>query len=58
MAATLGELTALGVGACLLLEWGVAAAAGAVGVVERLTALIAVAAQPTSQFDGQEAGLA
>lgn len=56
--ATLGELTALCVGACLLLEWGVAAAAVAVGVVERLTALIAVAAQPTSQFDGQEAGLA
>ncbi|WP_301484719.1 amino acid permease [Intrasporangium sp.] len=29
--ATLGELTALGVGACLLLEWGVAGAAVAVG---------------------------
>ena len=34
--ATLGELTALAVGACLLLEWGVAGAAVAVGWSEYL----------------------
>lgn len=38
--ATLGELTALGVGACLLLEWGVAGAAVAVGWSEYLNQLL------------------
>ena len=38
--ATLGELTALAVGACLLLEWGVAAAAVAVGWSEYLNQLL------------------
>lgn len=38
--ATLGELTALGVGACLLLEWGVAGAAVAVGWSEYVNQLL------------------
>ena len=38
--ATLGELTALCVGACLLLEWGVAAAAVAVGWSEYVNQLL------------------
>jgi APA family basic amino acid/polyamine antiporter len=38
--ATLGEFTAVGVGACLLLEWGVAGAAVAVGWSEYVNQLI------------------
>jgi APA family basic amino acid/polyamine antiporter len=38
--ATLGEFTALGVGACLLLEWGVAGAAVAVGWSEYVNQLL------------------
>src|SRR6187455_3224229 len=38
--ATLGEFVAMGVGACLLLEWGVAGAAVAVGWSEYLNQFI------------------